>query len=562
MKRLFTLLSFCLCGIVYGQDDDLRLPVDEYVSRMTAGWIGQMAGVGWGAPTEFRFNGRIVPESKMPKWKPEHINQFRQDDLYVEMTFLKSLEDHGWDVSHRQAGIDFARSLYLLWHANSVGRKNLREGIAPPDSGHPQFNAHADDIDYQIEADYSGLIAPGMPNVPIALGETFGRIMNYGDGLYGGQFVGGMYAAAFFEAVPERIVRAGLACIPSGSQYAECIRDVLGWWKANPGDWKAAWGLIEAKYNENLDYRRASCGGAKKTFNIDAKINGAYIVMGLLYGERDPDKTVEIATRCGQDSDCNPSSAAGILFTSLGLEAIPDKFTSALNRETVFSHTEYSFARLLEVSETLARDAIIRAGGRISVDDSGKETFLIPRKKPQPSPLEQSWIPGPIANSRYSDAEMEEHIRPKRRADGRPDMNQMVAEFAPGWQIMDCGPEMDPGIRAEYWGRQRVLVTHPEDGATPCILWREGTIPANTQGKLRLTVSHHQGGDWQLAVKINGEEVRSTPVSADTVSDGWLTVDVDLAPYAGQTIKAELLNQPTGWFCEAAYWGEIALLGL
>lgn len=562
MKRRFILLSFCLCGIVHAQDNYLRLPVDVYVSRMTAGWIGQMAGVGWGAPTEFRFNDRIAPESEMPKWKPEYINQFWQDDLYVEMTFLKSLEDHGWDVSHRQAGIDFARSLYPLWHANSAGRRNLREGIAPPDSGHPQFNSHADDIDYQIEADYSGLIAPGMPNVPIALGETFGRIMNYGDGLYGGQFVGGMYAAAFFETGPEKIVLAGLDCIPSDSQYAGCIRDVLGWWKANPEDWEATWGLIEAKYNENLEYRKASCGGAKKEFNIDAKINGAYIVMGLLYGERDPDKTIEIATRCGKDSDCNPSSASGILFTSLGLESIPDKFTSALNRETVFSHTEYSFARLLEVSEALARDAIVRAGGKINVDDSGKETFLIPRTKPQPSPLEQSWNPGPIANSRYSDAEMEEHIRSKQLSDGRPDMNQVVAEFAPGWQIANCGLEMDPGIRAEYRGRQRVLVTHPDDGATPCIIWREGAIPVNTQGKLRLTVSHHDGGDWQLVVKINGQDVRSTPVSADTVKDGWLTVDVDLAPYAGQTVKAELLNQPTGWFCEAAYWGEITLIGL
>jgi hypothetical protein len=561
MKKLPALLACVLCGIVQAQDAVRQLPVDEYVSRMTAGWIGQMAGVGWGAPTEFQFNGKIVPESDMPEWDPKFINQFWQDDLYVEMTFLKSLEDYGWDVSHKQAGIDFATSAYPLWHANSTGRKNLREGIAPPDSGHPQFNSHADDIDYQIEADYSGLIAPGLPNVPITLGETFGRIVNYGDGLYGGQFVGGMYAAAFFESDPEKIILAGLECIPAESQYAECMRDVIAWWKENPDDWEATWQLIEAKYNENLDYRKASCGGAKKTFNIDAKINGAYIVMGLLYGQRDPDKTIIIATRCGQDSDCNPSSAAGILFTSLNLENVPDKFTSALNRETVFSHTEYSFARLIEVCEMLARDAIVRAGGKV-IEVGGKEIFEIPIAKPKPSPLERSWEPGPVANSRYTDAEMEEHIRSRKLSDGRTDMNQVIAEFAEGWQIEDCGLEMDPGIRAEYRGRQRVLVTHPDDGATPCVIWREGTIPVNTQGTLRLTVSHHDGGDWQLIVKLNGEEVVNTPVSADTVTDGWMTVDVDLAPYAGKTVKAEILNQPTGWFCEAAYWGEITLLGL
>ena len=56
-----------------------RLPVNEYVDKMKAGWIGQMAGVGWGGPTEFKWKGKIIPEDRMPKWKPEMINQFHQD---------------------------------------------------------------------------------------------------------------------------------------------------------------------------------------------------------------------------------------------------------------------------------------------------------------------------------------------------------------------------------------------------------------------------------------------------------------------------------------------------
>ncbi|MHC4229390.1 MAG: ADP-ribosylglycohydrolase family protein, partial [Planctomycetota bacterium] len=126
-----------------------RITVEDYADKMKAGWIGQMAGVGWGGPTEFRYKGEIIPEDKMPAWKPELINQFRQDDIYVEMTFMRTLELYGMDVSIRQAGIDFANSGYPLWHANREGRTLLRRGIAPPDSGHPEFNKHADDIDYQ-----------------------------------------------------------------------------------------------------------------------------------------------------------------------------------------------------------------------------------------------------------------------------------------------------------------------------------------------------------------------------------------------------------------------------
>ena len=169
MRMICLCCLFAVCGMssAFADCADLSdpafktLPVDTFLDKMKAAWLGQMAGVGWGGPTEFNFNGRIIPEKDMPKWTPDMINQYAQDDIYVEMTFVRTLEQHGWDVSLRQAGIDFANSGYELWHANKFGRKNLRAGIAPPDSGHPQFNSHADDIDYQIEADFSGIIAPG-----------------------------------------------------------------------------------------------------------------------------------------------------------------------------------------------------------------------------------------------------------------------------------------------------------------------------------------------------------------------------------------------------------------
>ncbi|MFP4621676.1 MAG: ADP-ribosylglycohydrolase family protein [Bacteroidales bacterium] len=255
------------------EEKDYRvLPVETYVSKMKAGWIGQMAGVGWGAPTEFQYNGEIIPESEMPEWNPEMVNQFNQDDIYVEMTFLQSLEKYGMDVSMEQAGIDFANSGYPLWHANRASRNNLRSGIVPPDAGHPEHNKHADDIDYQIEADYAGLIAPGMPNVAIGLGEKFGRLMNYGDGMYGGQFVAGMYSEAFFEKDMEKVVRAGLECILEGSQYAECIRDVLEWYEEYPDDWTQTWQEVEEKYNDNPEYRKFSCSGRESnSFSAPAR---------------------------------------------------------------------------------------------------------------------------------------------------------------------------------------------------------------------------------------------------------------------------------------------------
>lgn len=529
-----------------------RLSLQEYRDRMKAGWLGQMAGVAWGAPTEFKWKDAIIPADKIPQWKPALINEaFPQDDLYVEMTFLRTLEQYGLHVSMRQAGIDFANSGYPLWCANNAGRVNLRKGIAPPDSSHPQFNKCPNDIDYQIEADFSGLIAPGLPQFAIECGEKFGRLMNYGDGVYAGQFIGAMYAAAFFENDPVRIAETALTAIPAECQYAEMVRDLIAWYRAEPDDWEKTWRHCQQKYRENPEFQKASNGG------IDCKINGAYVLLGLLYGQRDPDRTIVISMRGGQDSDCNPSSAAGVLFTTMGASRLPEKFTSELSQTKVFSHTTYSFPSLIEVSEKLARQIVIRAGGKI-IKEHGQEILLIPTRPARPSKLELSWSPGPIANSRFTAREMAKITA----ANVPPHVRTAVEKFAPGWEIANCGQEMEPGLRSEYAGKRNVLVTHPLDAQTGCVLSRKVIIPANRKTVLRIVVAHDSRGDFDLIVRADGKELLRKPVNSQTATnDPWLVQEVDLSSFAGKkALKLELVNQPSGWVYEAGYWAEISLL--
>jgi len=564
------ILTGCLlavtCALTAGAEER-RISVDEYRDKMAAGWIGQMAGVGWGGPTEWWSRGEILAEERVPEWKPGKINQFNQDDIYVEMTFLRTLDEHGMDVSIRQAGIDFANSGYRLWCANEAGRRNLRKGIAPPDSSHPKFNVSADDIDYQIEADYSGLIAPGMINVPIELGEKFGRLMNYGDGMYAGQFVGAMYAEAFFEDDIRKIIEAALRSIPAESQYAEMVRDMLAWHEKNPNDWQKTWQWIEEKYHMNPNYshglNRLTQAGGKGGQNIDAKLNGAYILMGLLYGNGDLDQTILISMRCGQDSDCNPSNAAGILFTTLGMKSLPSRYTSELIRSIKFSHTEYDFDSLLEVCEKLARQAVVQQGGRIEKDAGGREVFIIPVLEPRPSELARSWEPGPVDGSRYTEEEMKAINPPKKvpysKNSKRADIGIDVDAFAPGWQIRDCGSFVKPGLREEWEGRRNVLVTHPFRKDEPCILHRNIDVPTGKKTFLELTVRHDNHGSWKLVVRANGKEILNQVVEAYK----WQDFTIDLSGHAGKTIELELLNQPIdwrSWRCEAGYWSRIAIV--
>ena len=158
-----------------------------------------------------------------------------------------------------------------VWHANDAGLANIRKGILPPLSGNPRYNLHADDIDFQIESDIFGMIAPGMPQVSNRFGDRMGHIMNYGDGVYGGMFVSAMYTQAFFASNIREVVENGLKAIPEQSLYAQLIRDVIRWHDENPNDWLKTWHLVQAKWGE-VDH----CpDGYKKPFNIDANSTAA-----------------------------------------------------------------------------------------------------------------------------------------------------------------------------------------------------------------------------------------------------------------------------------------------
>ena len=364
------IVGMILCQSIAGGQEpaassgQAEISLENFRDKVRGGWAGQMIGVSFGFPTEFKYLERIIPENELPVWKPEMVREaLNQDDLYVDITLAEVLDRNGLDASPEDFAALFREAKYPLWHANLAARRALRRGVPATLSGTPRYNIHANDIDFQIESDFIGLMSPGLPQESNALSYRAGRVMNHGDGIYGGMFISAMYAAAFFENDAGAIVEAGLAALPAASPYAKVIADVLEWRKQFPADWQHVWGLLNDKWSRN----QACPAGAMHAFNIDAKINGAYVAMGLLYGDGDFEKTMLIATRAGQDSDCNPSSALGILGVVGGYDNIPDKFTSGIDAiaDEPFSFTSYSFNDIVDSTVKRAMLLVERTGGVI-----------------------------------------------------------------------------------------------------------------------------------------------------------------------------------------------------
>jgi len=392
---LLVMLAISLCQFSALAAGSRSLTRAILLDKIRGAWAGQMIGVAYGGPTEFNAAGKINDEPILPAVLTNSIDE---DDLYVEMTFAKVMDTVGIEATSLDYAEAFRDSKYRLWHANAGARRNLSRGLKPPDTGNPRYNAHADDIDFQIEADFIGIMCPGLPRASNRFCDRVGHVMNYGDGVYGGMFVCGMYSEAYFESDPRRLVEAGLACLPSRSSYARLIRDLLGIVDEHPGDWRQAWKVLEERWNRN----DACPDGALSPFNIDAKLNGAYIAMGLLYGGGDFDRTVEIATRCGQDSDCNPSSAAGVLGAVLGFSRLPAHYQQEIAQMAgmKFAYTDYSFNDIVRSTEKRALELIVSEGGAVTAIG-----VRIPRQTPKAARFEQSNFGVPDQVIQYTNAD-------------------------------------------------------------------------------------------------------------------------------------------------------------
>lgn len=382
MKKNISLIAAFLVTLCIGctsspdkdivQRKEMVISVDQLADKIKGGWAAKTIGCTYGGPVEFLHNGTMIQDYTPIIWNKDRVKHYYDtfpglyDDIYVNIIFVNVFERLGLDAPADSFAISFANAGFPLWHANQVAKYNIKQGIMPPMSGHWLNNPHADDIDYQIEADFAGLMSPGMPNSASAISDKVGHIFTYGDGWYGGVYVGALYSMAFVTDDVLVTVEEALNTIPEQSDFYKCIKDVIDWYHKYPDDWKQTWFECQRKWSSEV-----GCpDGVFLPFDIDAKLNSAYVTIGLLYGKKDFYQTIDIAARCGQDSDCNAATAAGVLGVLLGYENIPEMWKESLYavEELPFAYTDVSLNRLYKLSLGHAIKAIEAGGGVVNGD--------------------------------------------------------------------------------------------------------------------------------------------------------------------------------------------------
>jgi len=304
----------------------MSLP-NDYAERVYAGVLGKIIGVYLGRPFEGWTYQRILMElgeidyyvNDRTPWKPPLV--VTDDDITGTFTFLRALSDYGnsLDLTPAQIGQTWLNYIIeertILWwggFGNSTEHTafiRLKNGIEAPASGSIELNGAiiAEQIGAQIFIDGWAMVVPGNPELAADLARRAASVSHDREAIYASQVLAAMEAQAFVESDINQLLDVGTSFIPKDSVIYRMIADIREWHAAEP-DWHKSREKIGGLYNyENY-------GG-----NCHMVPNHGLIILGLLYGDSDFNKSMLVVNTAGWDTDCNSGNLGCLLGIKDGL---------------------------------------------------------------------------------------------------------------------------------------------------------------------------------------------------------------------------------------------------
>ena len=322
--------------------------------KIYGAWLGRCAGCLLGQPVEgwrrARINGLLEETGNLPlKYYissdiPEDIKQKydvnddkkaygatktgwinnvsympEDDDTNYTLLALKIAETYGRDFTPDDVAESWLMNLPLLHvcTAERVAYINLAQSIYPPESA-AYRNPYREWIGAQIRGDLFGYICPGDTKTAAEMAWRDASISHVKNGIYGEMWVSAMLAKAAVCGDVQAVIRAGMHQIPPESRLYRELSEMLRRYNAGETAQEAK-AYILSKYDEN--------NGHHWCHTIS---NAAIVLLGLLWGEGDFARTMELCLTMGFDTDCNCATAGSVLGMMQGAKALPQVWTAPL----------------------------------------------------------------------------------------------------------------------------------------------------------------------------------------------------------------------------------------
>lgn len=357
-----------------------------YLEKVYAGFLGMNVGIRLGAPVEptlWTYERIYETYGEITDYVKDYKNFAADDDVNGPVYFLRALYD---DAKGRELEPDDVAKAWLNYTREGVGMfwwggygistehtayLNLKNGIKAPLSGSEKQNGKilADQIGGQIFIDTWGLVNPGEVERAARYAAAAASVSHDGEGVYGAAFFCACIAKAFICNDIHEIIKSGLSQIPEDSVYSKVVHAVMDFYEEDPDDFRNCYQML------NRDWGYDKYGGVCHIIP-----NAGVCALSMVYGKGDFAKTVEIATMCGWDTDCNAGNVGTVLGVMTGISGIPKRYRTKINDGLVLSGIS-GYLNILDIP-TYAKEVAL-LGYEIS-------------KEVPPADLVESYKPGEI----------------------------------------------------------------------------------------------------------------------------------------------------------------------
>jgi ADP-ribosylglycohydrolase len=301
LLMLFALSAFTACAA----PPSVTLHQAAYRDRVYACFLGKNIGGTLGMPVEGQRETH-----NFTFYTPVPREPAANDDLDLQLLWLKGLQDYGPQLTARDLGDLWLKYVPVDWNEYGVGKANMRAGFPPPLSGQVRNRMWRDSNGAWIRSEIWACVAPGCPSLAAKYAWN-DACVDHGaaEGTWAEVFTATVESAAFVESDPYKLIAIGLSYIPADCAVATSVKAAM----------KA--------YEQKLDLmaaREAVVKASESTGWFMAPQNVAFVVLGWLYGEGDFGRSICAAVNCGDDTDCTGATLGSLLGIIRGTAGIPE----------------------------------------------------------------------------------------------------------------------------------------------------------------------------------------------------------------------------------------------
>lgn len=308
-----------------------------YFDKVYGGWLGKCLGGAAGAPVE--GIKKLIPcEDFREMIRPDLPN----DDLDLQLLWLEVLQKKGRQVTAADLAEAWDRQCWYPFNEYGIFLKNYERGILPPYSGSFNNPLFCEGEGCPIRSEIWGMVFPGDGDTAAAYAGMDGSLDHAGEAVWIEQYYAAAEAMAFTDEVSENrmesLLTGQLRRLPEGSRARACAELVMETFREDPCDWIKARARMLRRFG-HFDF-------------TNAVTNLGITVIALLYGGEDLWKVINIAFRCGYDTDCTCATTAAVWGILHGADRIPEDLKALVNDQFVIGidleRTDRSIRKLSE----------------------------------------------------------------------------------------------------------------------------------------------------------------------------------------------------------------------